>query len=764
MPLQYYKKKFLVATSLTIGFACAQSSTINEFDNSIPTVDLSTIIVKGDVKTNHPFISQKSASELRKNLVQDERDLFRNDLSIGVNESGRAGSNGFAIRGVDKDRVAVIVDGLPQAETFMPSIYKGYGYFNGSINSTEYENISSVTVNKGANSVSDGSGAVGGSVYFTTKSIDDFVKPGEKLGLYWKTGYSSKNREWRQVLGAGFKTERLFGFAQFTKRRGHETINSGDGENIYGPARGLPDPQMKHGSSWLAKLGLNLTDEQTLTAFYENRRQTNRTEEKSFDSWGTYRFAADTAPYRRFGMEYDYIPQISTWLDTLNIVYADQKINMRSDTYNVQQKNPSIVDQQYFREFEQRQKLLQAQLFSLPLTMGDQEHLLQAKLEARRGSLKNNNRDILYLSDGAHPSSYSIMTPVKSSIMAFSLQDEVTLSSKLQMTIGARYDHYQYSPQMDGTNKFPVSFDGSKKRFSKASWQIGLNYQITPEHQIGYRLSTGFRAPKIEELFFEFGKGGMNHFMPNPALRPETALNHELTYQFKNEFANIGAGAFYSKYRNFIDERVSEGRSPNPWYDPNSYWGGEEFLSINQIQFVNVAHAHISGVELNAVLNGPLLGLSENWKFHLKGQYSKGKNQDGDPLKSIQPWSALMAIEYQAPSKRWSTTLTGRYSAAKKGRDTKETQYSWRGQEEKEWPWLSPSYFVVDLTSQIEIDRDITLNVGIFNLFDRRYSTWDSLRDLPTFGTTNRIDRDGKGLERFTAPRRNFGISIEGRF
>lgn len=37
-------------------------------------------------------------------------------------------------------------------------------------------------------------------------------------------------------------------------------------------------------------------------------------------------------------------------------------------------------------------------------------------------------------------------------------------------------------------------------------------------------------------------------------------------------------------------------------------------------------------------------------------------------------------------------------------------------------------------------------------------------RDLPTFGTTNRIDRDGRRLERFTAPRRNFAISIEGRF
>ncbi|TWS21693.1 TonB-dependent receptor, partial [Tsukamurella sputi] len=218
----------------------------------------------------------------------------------------------------------------------------------------------------------------------------------------------------------------------------------------------------------------------------------------------------------------------------------------------------------------------------------------------------------------------------------------------LSLALGARYDHYQYSPQMDGSNKFPVSFDSEKKSFSKISWQLGINYQITPEQQIGYRISTGFRAPKIEELFFEFGKGGMNHFMPNPQLRPETALNQEITYQFKNEYTEIGLGAFYSKYRNFIDERVSEKLESNPYYPYD--WGSKPYLSINQIQFVNVAHAHISGLELNATLNGPLFGLSESWKFHIKGQYSKRKNQDGDPLKSIQPWSALMSVEYQDPS------------------------------------------------------------------------------------------------------------------
>ncbi|MBS7829287.1 TonB-dependent hemoglobin/transferrin/lactoferrin family receptor [Wohlfahrtiimonas chitiniclastica] len=758
--------KYPVTTALAMSslllphFTFAQPSSDEEDTNAI---NLDKVVVIGEVKPQAVFKSTQTAADITKNMVQDERDLFRNELSVGVTESGRAGSNGYAIRGVDKDRVAVIVDGLPQAETFMPSIYKGYGYFNGSMNNTEFENISSVTVNKGANSVSDGSGAVGGSVYFKTKTVDDFVKPGEKLGLYTKGAYSSKNKEWRYVLGAGFKVNGFFGFAQLTQRRGHETKNNGRGDDVYGWTRGRPDPSKFRTTSWLTKLGYELNESNRITAFYEDRAHRQFTEEKTFDGWNTHRFASDTAPYRRYGLEYDYFATDSTWLDTINIIAADQKIKMQAHTYNVNQRDFK-VDQRYFREFEQRQKLLKAQLFTQAINLGGIEHTFQGKLEFRKGHLKNQNYDVLYFTDSVHPSKYSIMTPVSSKVLALSLQDEIQVTPELHLSLGARYDQYTYSPKLDGSNKFPISFDDSKKHFSRPSWSIGATYNFTPEHQIGYKISTGFRAPKIEELFFEFGKGGANHFMPNPQLKPETALNQEITYQFQNDYSQFGIGIFESRYRNFIDERVSEGRAPNPYYDPYNPWGGGEYFFVNQIQFVNIARAKIKGIEINGSINGELLGLSDSWTFNAKAQYSRGKNQDGDPLKSIQPWSALVGIEYQAPSDRWNLALTGRYSAAKKGKDTKETQYSWRGVEEKEWPWLSPSYFVVDLTGQVNIDKDMTINFGVFNLFNRSYTTWDSLRDIPTYGTTNRVDPKGKGLNRFTAPKRNFMISFEARF
>ncbi len=755
--LSFDHKYFFMTSCLILG-------TSSWAQTAAETHELEEVTVTAIKKTPPIYTIQESADDLTKNLVQDERDLFRNQVGIGISESGRSGSNGFAIRGVDKDRVAISVDGMPQAETFMPIVYKGYGYFNGSINTTEYENISQVAITKGANSVESGSGAIGGSVRFTTKNIQDFVKPGEHFGFYTKSGYASKNKEWRQVLGAGLQNEHFFGFAQVTKRNGHETKNSGYGDDIYGSARGKPDPVSHRSTSWLSKIGYKFNEEQKLTAFYEDRKQSQHTEEKSFDSFGTHRFASDTAPYSRYGVEYEYSPTDSSWLDTFNFRLAKQKLTMSADTYNVEKNNHDKVDQQYKREFFQQQKLLQAQLFSQEINLGKTTHQFQGKLEHRHASLNNINHDIIYLSSGSYPSTYSIANPVKSRISALSIQDNIQWTPQFKTQLGLRYDHYEYRPQPDSLNKFPLSYTDDKRKFSQLSWQSKFDYQLNENHQLSYTIGTGFRAPKVEEIYFEFGKGGANHFMPNLDLKPETALNQELGYQYQNENGQFGIGVFHSKYKNFIDDRTSEGSMPNPWYDPNSSWGGPKELYVNQIQFVNIAKASISGVEINGTLQGKAIGLPEGMFFNLKGTYSRGRNHDGDGLMSIQPWTALLGVGYEDPNDKWSTLFTLRYSSAKKGKDTRETNYTWRGAQQTEWKWLSPSYVVADLTGQFKLNKQLNLNVGVFNLFNRSYSTWDSMRSIPTYGTSNMIDYHGKGLERFTSPKRNFGISLEGKF
>lgn len=141
--------------------------------------DLNEVKVIGGRKVQKLGEEKVRRQALDKQMVSDESDLVRYDPGISVVEGGRSGSNGFTIRGVDKDRVAINVDGLAQAESrsseAFQELFGAYGNFNANRNTSEPENFSEVTINKGADSLKSGSGALGGAVNYKTKSASDYV-------------------------------------------------------------------------------------------------------------------------------------------------------------------------------------------------------------------------------------------------------------------------------------------------------------------------------------------------------------------------------------------------------------------------------------------------------------------------------------------------------------------------------------------------------------------------------------------------------------
>ncbi|EHD2249126.1 TonB-dependent receptor, partial [Vibrio vulnificus] len=79
----------------------------------------------------------------------------------------------------------------------------------------------------------------------------------------------------------------------------------------------------------------------------------------------------------------------------------------------------------------------------------------------------------------------------------------------------------------------------------------------------------------------------------------------------------------------------------------------------------------------------------------------------------------------------------------------------------KEWGYVNDSVFLLDLIANYRITKNFTMNAGIFNILDKKYKTWDSVRSIPKFGSTNMVDQDGLGLNRFTAPGINWKIGLE---
>ncbi|MDO5069271.1 MAG: lactoferrin/transferrin family TonB-dependent receptor [Neisseria zoodegmatis] len=191
------------------------------------TVQLNEVVVKGKKKARRKDTEVtglgkvvKNSDGLDKEQVLGIRDLTRYDPSIAVVEQGRGASSGYSMRGVDRNRVNLTVDGLNQIQSYTVGRTLAS---SGAINEIEYENIKEIEINKGANSAEQGSGALGGSFAFRTKEASDIIKSEQNWGLDTKTAYSGKNKQFTQSVAAAGHLNGFEGLAIFTLRKGKET-------------------------------------------------------------------------------------------------------------------------------------------------------------------------------------------------------------------------------------------------------------------------------------------------------------------------------------------------------------------------------------------------------------------------------------------------------------------------------------------------------------------------------------------------------------
>lgn len=168
----------------------------------------------------------KTAESISREQVLNIRDLTRYDPGISVVEQGRGASSGYSIRGMDRNRVALNVDGLAQTQSYMvqaPQIQSGGYAGTGAINEIEYENVKSIEISKGSSSAEYGNGALAGAVAFRTKTADDIIREGEQWGLQTKNAYSSRNKTFTHSIAMAGKQGGFEGLLIYTDRSGHET-------------------------------------------------------------------------------------------------------------------------------------------------------------------------------------------------------------------------------------------------------------------------------------------------------------------------------------------------------------------------------------------------------------------------------------------------------------------------------------------------------------------------------------------------------------
>ncbi|MCK8952715.1 TonB-dependent receptor [Haemophilus influenzae] len=327
--------------------------------NSNVSEQLEQINVSGsseniNIKEKKVGETQISAKKLAKQQASDSRDLVRYETGITVVETGRTGASGYAVRGVDENRVGIMVDGLRQAETLssqgFKELFEGYGNFNNTRNSIEIENVKTATITKGADSLKSGSGALGGSVIFETKDARDYLIDKDYY-LSYKRGYQTMNNQNLKTLTLAGRSKKFDILVVDTKRDGHEIENYD--YKIYpnkqadlsavGPTREKADPYQITRQSTLIKLGFQPNENHRLSVALDDSTLETKGIDLSYalrpystagnEKYGE-RIINDQSKRKNIQFSYENFSQTPFW-DHIKLSYSSQKITnkARSDEY-----------------------------------------------------------------------------------------------------------------------------------------------------------------------------------------------------------------------------------------------------------------------------------------------------------------------------------------------------------------------------------------------------------------------------------------------
>ncbi len=310
------------------------------------------------------------------------------------------------------------------------------------------------------------------------------------------------------------------------------------------------------------------------------------------------------------------------------------------------------------------------------------------------------------------------------------------LSPKLKMQSALRYNINGINADFSNNLKFyPLPQLRLKDQYHSLTGNLGLVYQPDPSFSISPQVSTGFRAPNVDDLGKFFDSQPKTVLVPNPNLRPEYAYNAELNLN-KILFGKIKLDV--TGYYTWLDQAMV--RRPSTWNGQSQLLYNGEMSQIFSIQ--NAAFAEVKGIQAGmevAISKQLLLTSNYNWQKGIEELEDKTTS----PSRHAAPNFGATKLRYQG--KKMTLELSTQYSAAmpfEKMPQEEIGKLAIYATDEQGNPY-SPSWFILNFAARIPIFPGIQANIGVENLGDLQYRGYSS------------------GI---VSPGRNFQLSLKGTF
>lgn len=772
----------LLALAIAAGLAFPLHAETATTNGEAKTFDPVEVKARREKQTSsNQNVSVIGAAQLQDEQAESMEDVIRYVPGVSIVDMGRFGDNGFNIRGIEGDRVAMTLDGLAMAEGLETA--RSYEFFRAGRGGVDIDSLKSVEIVKGADSIGAGSGALGGAVVFTTKDPQDYLKPqGNDSYFGLKTGYTNYNDQALGNFTFANRTGRIESMLTYTKRKGHEAEGwYADSDIATGSGRRTPDPVDHDSDNVLAKLDFVASQAHRIGVVYERNRADNVVDDLSRVSAPGYltRVGDDRNTRDRYGLRYLWKAG-NALFDTLDAHADHQKTASygitRITTGSGTSANPTAsalttactralpCRRAEDRSDEQKLDRLALDLDKALQGEGWRQSLLygaawqRRRIDYRAIDWRWNNAGVL---DSATRDPAQVPRTDANSWNLY-LRDRIGLyEDRLQFTLGARYDHYRYSPELDASF---VDATGTVRAvsFSSPSWQAGTSYAFAPHQTLWFQAGRGFRAPTTGEMYAptsttqitEVGTGAtvsVPTVAANPDLKAEKSLNLELGWRWESERARIGLSVFRDRYDDFIDSVILTG-NPGTAYQSCTRGVCTTTDGYRYTSVVNVGAVTVKGAELEG-----LWKLGEAWLLRAAWSHNQGEQRDGRPLDSINPDRGVLGLSWQGLDDRLRLTGNLSHALAKRRKDVNDVTTVFGTEAE---PFLSDAYTVFDLFGSYRFNEHLRINAGIYNLFDERYYQWARIRNVTRGDFYLYGYATDYGIGRYSEPGRNYRVTL----
>ena len=218
------------------------------------------------------------------------------------------------------------------------------------------------------------------------------------------------------------------------------------------------------------------------------------------------------------------------------------------------------------------------------------------------------------------------------------------VSEKTTLSAGIRYNQIWINASFNDKSFFPFPYETAELNTGSLNGSLGLTHRPSKNTQFNFNLSTGFRAPNIDDIGKVFDSEPGVVVVPNPDLKPENAYNAEVgVSQVIASKIKVEATVFYSYLKDALVRR------------PFTFNGEDSLLydgTMSQVQaLTNTGRAFVWGISTALQFE-----LTKNIFFKGTLNYTDGEDlEDGLPLRHVAPLFGQLALNYK--KEKWQASI-----------------------------------------------------------------------------------------------------------